>query len=98
MLPPVSRKYIDFMTHRFIKGLIMFLIGCMILLLPILVNLGDIIGVPIIIGSMIAIIGFLIMCLVFKWRVSSVVEQLAVNQLVAGSNPALAAMFNFKCI
>ena len=45
------------MTHRFIKGLIMFLIGCMILLLPILVNLGDIIGVPIIIGSMIAIIG-----------------------------------------
>lgn len=37
-------------------------------------------------------------CLVFKWRVSSVVEQLAVNQLVAGSNPALAAMFNFKCI
>ena len=57
MLPPVSRKYIDFMTHRFI----MFLIGCMILLLPILVNLGDIIGVPIIIGSMIAIIGFLIM-------------------------------------
>lgn len=23
MLPPVSRKYIDFMTHRFIKGLIM---------------------------------------------------------------------------
>lgn len=36
--------------------------------------------------------------LVFKWRVSSVVEQLAVNQLVAGSNPALAAMFNFKCI
>lgn len=55
MLPPVSRKYIDFMTHRFIKGLIM------ILLLPILVNLGDIIGVPIIIGSMIAIIGFLIM-------------------------------------
>lgn len=54
MLPPVSRKYIDFMTHRFIKGLIMFLIGCMILLLPILVNLG----VPIIIGSM---IGFLIM-------------------------------------
>ena len=58
MLPPVSRKYIDFMTHRFIKGLIMFLIGCM---LPILVNLGDIIGVPIIIGSMIAIIGFLIM-------------------------------------
>lgn len=61
MLPPVSRKYIDFMTHRSIKGLIMFLIGCMILLLPILVNLGDIIGVPIIIGSMIAIIGFLIM-------------------------------------
>ena len=61
MLPPVSRKYIDFMTHRFIKGLIMFLIGCMILLLPILVNLGDIVGVPIIIGSMIAIIGFLIM-------------------------------------
>ena len=61
MLPPVSRKYIDFMTHRFIKGHIMFLIGCMILLLPILVNLGDIIGVPIIIGSMIAIIGFLIM-------------------------------------
>lgn len=57
MLPPVSRKYIDFMTHRFIKGLIMFLIGCMILLLPILANLG----VPIIIGSMIAIIGFLIM-------------------------------------
>lgn len=49
------------MTHRFIKGLIMFLIGCMILLLPILVNLGDIVGVPIIIGSMIAIIGFLIM-------------------------------------
>lgn len=44
------------MTHRFIKGLIMFLIGCMILLLPILVNLGDIVGVPIIIGSMIAII------------------------------------------
>lgn len=37
-------------------------------------------------------------CLVFKWRVSSVVEQLTVNQLVAGSNPALAAMFNFKCI
>lgn len=37
-------------------------------------------------------------CLVFKWRVSSVVEQLAVNQLVAGSNPALAAMFNFKRI
>lgn len=36
----------------------MFLIGCMILLLPILVNLGDVIGVPIIIGSM---IGFLIM-------------------------------------
>lgn len=61
MLPPVSRKYIDFMTHRFIKGLIMFLIGCMILLLPILVNLGDIVGVPIIIGSVIAIIGFLIM-------------------------------------
>ena len=61
MLPPVSRKCIDFMTHRFIKGLIMFLIGCMILLLPILVNLGDIIGVPIIIGSMIAIIGFLLM-------------------------------------
>ena len=57
MLPPVSRKYIDFMTHRFIKGLIMFLIGCMILLLPILINLG----VPIIIGSMRAIIGFLIM-------------------------------------
>lgn len=73
------------MTHRFIKGLIMFLIGCMILLLPILVNLGDIIGVPIIIGSMIAIIGFLIMLD-------------GVNQLVAGSNPALAAMFNFKCI
>lgn len=39
----------------------MFLIGCMILLLPILVNLGDIVGVPIIIGSVIAIIGFLIM-------------------------------------
>lgn len=37
-------------------------------------------------------------CLVFKWQVSSVVEQLAVNQLVAGSNPALAAMFNFKRI
>lgn len=85
MLPPVSRKYIDFMTHRFIKGLIMFLIGCMILLLPILVNLGDIIGVPIIIGSMIAIIGFLIMLD-------------GINQLVAGSNPALAAMFNFKRI
>ncbi len=73
------------MTHRFIKGLIMFLIGCMILLLPILVNLGDIIGVPIIIGSMIAIIGFLIMLD-------------GINQLVAGSNPALAAMFNFKRI
>lgn len=36
-------------------------------------------------------------CLVFKWRVSSVVEQLTVNQFVVGSNPALAAMFNFKC-
>lgn len=39
----------------------MFLIGCMILLLPTLANLGDIVGVPIIIGSMIANIGFLIM-------------------------------------
>lgn len=42
-------------------------------------------------------------CLVFKWRVSSVVEG---NRLLiyrdesptAGSNPALAAMFNFKRI
>lgn len=78
MLPPVSRKYIDFIVANTSK------------LRSSNYNWFY--------DSYYRFLNNARWCLVFKWRVSSVVEQLTVNQLVAGSNPALAAMFNFKRI